>query len=214
MRAGPFAVSAAVAAVVLGCAPTAAARAADPGDPDAPRGSVSVAPAAARAGSDVELRVTGCDGSTGRARSDAFVAPGVLAPAPDESGLTSAGPTLFAEARVRSTVAPGAYRIQVTCGSADAEHAEDVQVEGVLRVVAEGGAPAPAPTPTALVHAGGGGAAAQLAARGDSPRAAVSEGPGTRHAVIGLVLTAIAAVAVAFRTVRRRRAPHPPQSPR
>ncbi|MFI0239004.1 hypothetical protein [Streptomyces sp. NPDC016845] len=212
--------SAAAAAVVLGAAPATA----DPGDvggaPGDSRRTVSVAPAAVRAGSDVELRVGGCDGATGRARSDAFAAPGVLGPAADGAALSSGRPTLFTEARVRSTVAPGTYRIQVTCGETRAsEHAEDVQAdevraEGVLRVVAEGGAPAPAPTPTALVHAGGGGAATRLAAHDDSPRAALSDGPGTRHAVIGLVLTAIAAVAVAFRTVRRRRMPQPPRSPR
>lgn len=53
------------------------------------------------------------------------------------------------------------------------------------------------PTPHAPVHAGGGGAA-QLAA-------AEEDGPGTPHTVIGLVLAGVAAVAVAYRSVRRRR---------
>ncbi len=53
------------------------------------------------------------------------------------------------------------------------------------------------PTPHAPVHAGGGGTA-QLAA-------AEEDGPGTPHTVIGLVLAGVAAVAVAYRSARRRR---------
>ncbi|MEU6390638.1 hypothetical protein [Streptomyces sp. NPDC046939] len=226
MRAGLFALGAASAAVVLGAAPVTIAQAGGSGGPGGPgghggpgdpRGFVTVVPATVRAGSEVELRVGGCDGTTGQARSTAFVAPGVLAPASDASALAADGTLLVAEARVKSTLAPGTYRVEVTCAVADAVnagHAEDVRADGVVRVAAESGAPAPAPTPTALVHAGGGGAAARLAARDDSARVAVPEGPGTRHAVIGLALTAMAAVAVAFRTVRRRRAPRPPRSAR
>ncbi|MFJ9035603.1 hypothetical protein ACIRF8_03290 [Streptomyces sp. NPDC102406] len=181
MRAGPLALSAAAAAVVLVTAPVTTAQAAESG------GTVSVGPSAAPAGTDVDLRVSGCDGTTGRARSEVFAAPAVLAPAADRS------PTLFAEARVRSSATPGDYEVVVVCDGVDGK------VRGTVRVVAPGASPAA--TPTALVHAGGGGAADRLAA----PGAAVSDGPGTRHAVIGLVLTAVAAVAVAFRSVRRRR---------
>ncbi|MEV1020771.1 hypothetical protein [Streptomyces sp. NPDC050264] len=183
MRAGLFALSAAGVAVVLAAGPAAAAETGDRG------GSVTVTPRTVSAGADIDLRVSGCDGTTGRARSDAFVSPGVLAPSADR-------PTLFAEARVKSSAAPGTYQVKVECDGVDAK------VEGAVQVLA-GGSP-PAASPTALVHAGGGGAAAQLAAH-TSPRAAVPEGPGTRHAIIGLVLTAIAAVAVAVRSVRRRR---------
>ncbi|MET9498875.1 hypothetical protein [Streptomyces sp. NPDC006552] len=183
MRAGPLALSAASAAVVLVTVPVTTAPAADRG------GSVSVSPAAVAPGTDVDLRVSGCDGTTGRARSDAFAAPGVLAP---DTGR----PALLAEARVRSTAAAGQYPVEVVCG-------QGAPLHGTVRVLAPGSAPAP--TPTALVHAGGGGTAARLAAH-PVPHA-VSDGPGTRHAVIGLVLTAIAAVAVAFRSVRRRRSP-------
>ncbi|MFI7382956.1 hypothetical protein [Streptomyces sp. NPDC049813] len=182
MRAGPLALSAATAAVVLVTVPVATAPAADRG------GSVLVSPATVAAGTDVDLRVSGCDGTTGRVRSAAFVAPGVLAPAADR-------PALIAEARVNSATAAGEYPVEVACDGGD------TTIRGTVRVLAHGSAPAP--TPTALVHAGGGGAAARLAAH-PAPRA-VSDGPGTRHAVIGLVLTAIAAVAVAFRSVRRRR---------
>jgi hypothetical protein len=62
--------------------------------------------------------------------------------------------------------------------------------------------------PTAPVRAGGGGTA-QLAAESGEKAAsgdkAGSPGPGTQHAVIGLVLAGVAAVAVAFRSVRRNR---------
>ncbi|GAA2337676.1 hypothetical protein OKJ48_20340 [Streptomyces kunmingensis] len=186
MRAGPLALSAASAAVVLVAAPVATAQAADHG------GSVSVSPYSAAAGTEVDLRVSGCDGRAGRAHSDAFVSPGVLAPSADR-------PTLFAEARVKSSATPGDYEVEVACDGVDAK------VRGTVQVLAHSASPSPAPTPTALVHAGGGGAAAHLAAPHSSPRADVTEGPGTRHAVIGLVLTAVAAVAVAFRSVRRRR---------
>ncbi|MFF5567261.1 hypothetical protein ACFY7Z_21905 [Streptomyces sp. NPDC012623] len=76
-------------------------------------------------------------------------------------------------------------------------------------------------TPYAPVRAGGGGTATHLAASDSSSGAvktntdaeadadakaeAASSGPGTQHAVIGLVLAGVAAVAVAFRSVRRQR---------
>ncbi|GGX89539.1 hypothetical protein [Streptomyces fructofermentans] len=53
-------------------------------------------------------------------------------------------------------------------------------------------------SPVAPVHAGGGGTARLAAAE------ARSDGPGTRHAVIGLVLAGVAAVAVVARGVARR----------
>ncbi|WP_338696906.1 hypothetical protein V2W30_15045 [Streptomyces sp. Q6] len=176
MRTGLLALSAAGAAAVLVTAPVAA-QAADGG------GSIAVTPYAVPPGTEVDLRVSGCEGTTGRAYSDAFVSPGVLAPSADQ-------PTLFAEARVKTSVAPGNYEIKVTCDGVDGK------VKGTVRVL-DHSSPSPRPTPTAPVHAGGGGAAEQLAA--------VQDGPGTRHALIGLGLTAVAAVAVAFRSVRRRR---------
>lgn len=57
-------------------------------------------------------------------------------------------------------------------------------------------------TPFAPVRAGGGGSA-DLAA--DGPADPAEAGPGIPHAVIGLVLAGVAAVAVAFRSSRRRR---------
>ncbi|MFI5660767.1 hypothetical protein [Streptomyces sp. NPDC051684] len=187
MRAGLLAVGVAGAAVLV-TAPATAAQAADGG------GTITVTPRAAPAGTDVDLRVTGCEGAAGSASSAAFVGPARLAPSADE-------PTLFAEARVKSSAAPRAYSVSVTCDGVEGK------VKGTLRVVDESAAGAsPVPSPTALVHAGGGGTAGRQAlAVHRAPSAAPSEGPGTRHALIGLGLTAVAAVAVAVRSTRRRR---------
>ncbi|MFI2350239.1 hypothetical protein ACH492_24955 [Streptomyces sp. NPDC019443] len=57
-------------------------------------------------------------------------------------------------------------------------------------------------TPFAPVRAGGGGTAALAA---DGPPDPAEAGPGIPHTVIGLVLAGAAAVAVAFRSSRRRR---------
>ncbi|WP_425833327.1 hypothetical protein [Streptomyces fractus] len=188
MRAGLLAVGVAGAAVLVAApaTPATAAQAADGG------AAITFTPRAAPAGTDVDLRVSGCDGTTGSASSAAFVAPARLAPSADD-------PTLFAEARVKSSAAPDAYRVSVTCDGVDGK------VTGTLTVL--GPDASPTPSPTALVHAGGGGTAAhrQALAVHQDPAAAPSEGPGTRHALIGLGLAAIAAVSVAVRSVRRRR---------
>ncbi|MFD4588540.1 hypothetical protein [Streptomyces sp. NPDC058434] len=63
--------------------------------------------------------------------------------------------------------------------------------------------PDPAESPVAPVRAGGGGAADRLAAQ--DAKSADTQGPGTPHTVIGLLLAGAAAVAVAFRSARRRR---------
>ncbi|AXG82498.1 hypothetical protein DVK44_10295 [Streptomyces paludis] len=61
------------------------------------------------------------------------------------------------------------------------------------------------PTPYAPVHAGGGGTATTTAATEAAAETGGGSGPGTQHAVIGLVLAGVAAVTVAFRSVRRQR---------
>ncbi|MHC5261385.1 hypothetical protein ACYSUO_26170 [Streptomyces sp. UC4497] len=189
MRTGLLAVGVAGAAVLV-TAPATAAQAADGG------AAITVTPQAAPAGTEVDLRVTGCDGAAGSASSAAFVSPARLAPSADD-------PTLFAEARVKSSAAPDAYPVSVTCDGVEGK------VTGTLRVLDGSAAGAtPSPSPTALVHAGGGGTAERQAlAVHRAPSAAPSEGPGTRHALIGLGLAAIAAVAVAVRSTRRRRSP-------
>ncbi|MFI7006890.1 hypothetical protein [Streptomyces sp. NPDC050145] len=192
MRTGLLALRAAGAAAVLVTLPACAAHGAQDG------GSVTVGPEAAPPGTDVELAVSGCPGTAARAVSDAFVSDAVLAPAAGRSALS-------AEARVASSAKPGPHEITVTCDGAESKNQTKIKARGTVQVLERGASPAP--SPTAPVHAGGGGAAAQLAAAEQS-----AEGPGTRHAVIGLVLAAIAAVAVACRSVRRRR--NPSEGPR
>ncbi|MEW2529352.1 hypothetical protein [Streptomyces sp. NPDC047071] len=139
-----------------------------------------VTPAGAEPGGQVEVRVSGCRGTTGAAGSGAFA---------KDAALTGGdGKSLTGSTRIRAGIS-GTYEITVTCDG------HPHQGVGTVRV---GGAGA---TPQAPVRAGGGGTADL------QPVAAVAEeaGPGTRHAVVGLVLAGAAAVAVALRSVRRRR---------
>ncbi|MEV4443883.1 hypothetical protein [Streptomyces mirabilis] len=181
------------AGAVLAAAFTPAAYAAD--------GGVSVSPVSPAPGSDVQLRALGCTGTTGTAVSTAFVA---------DARLTGQGGVLVGDTRVRSSATPGAYEVKVSCdGRQD-------RVTGTVTVTAPGGPtslrsalavptaltsalaiPNGLASPIAPVHAGGGGTAhfASVDARSSSP--------GTKHAVIGLVLASAAAVAVAVRSARR-----------
>ncbi|MER7686871.1 hypothetical protein [Streptomyces sp. NPDC097610] len=191
------------AGAVLAAAFTPAAYAAD--------GGVSVSPVSPAPGSDVQLRALGCTGTTGTAVSSAFVA---------DARLTGQGGVLTGDTRVRSSATPGAYEVKVSCdGRQD-------RVTGTVTVTAPGGptslrsalavpnaltsalavpnaltsalaVPTGPASPVAPVHAGGGGTAhfASVDARSSSP--------GTKHAVIGLVLASAAAVAVAVRSARR-----------
>ncbi|MFD9435254.1 hypothetical protein [Streptomyces sp. NPDC060002] len=170
-------------------------------------GSVSITPSTPAPGAEVTLKVSGCGGRTATAVSDAFVA---------DAQLADAGGTLVGDTRVRSSIGAGTYDVQITC--------VDFKVKGHLKVVASSSAessqasrssdfesaepygPSTPASPVAPVHAGGGGTAplAPLA-----PLAAVEEarvdGPGTVQAVVGLVLAGVAAAAVVFRGVHRRR---------
>ncbi|WP_049576307.1 hypothetical protein, partial [Streptomyces sp. SBT349] len=111
-------------AAVAGAGPAAAEeRAGPPG--------VRVTPPSPRPGDDVDLHVSGCEGTTGTARSDAFVAEARLAPA-------ATGGTLFGEARVDSATRPGVYPITVEC------HEREGAVTGRLVVAGhDGGSGAP-----------------------------------------------------------------------
>ncbi|MDH6518819.1 hypothetical protein M2164_005301 [Streptomyces sp. SAI-208] len=143
---------------------------------------VSVTPSTPAAGADLSLRVTGCAGRTATAVSAAFVA---------NARLTGAGGSLAGETRVRSSAEPGTYDVKITCA--------DLEVQGRITVAAEQDGTAPA-TPAAPVDAGGGWTATHLSAM--EPHAA---GPGTGHAVTGLVLAGVAATAVVLRRSRRSR---------
>ncbi len=156
---------------------------------------VEVVPASAVPGDDVGILVKGCKNTTGVATSAAFSAAAELA---WEDGQRS---RLFVEATVKSSVTFGSYHIGVTC---DGHKHTDV---AVLKVVKGHARPSTSadPTPDAPVRAGGGGTAA-LAAGQERGEVSDEAGPGPGHALTGLVLAGVAAVAVAFRSSRRRRA--------
>ncbi|MFD6548252.1 hypothetical protein [Streptomyces sp. NPDC058398] len=168
------------AGAAVAAALTPAAYAADAG----PAG-VSVNPVSPAAGSDIRLRAMGCAGRTGTAASDAFVS---------DARLTGGGGDgLVGDTRVRTALRPGSYGIQVDC---DGHHE---RVKGTLTVPARDSSPSVTPaSPVAPVNAGGGGTA-RLAAADDAHAA----GPGTRQAVVGLILASVAAIAVAVRGSRR-----------
>ncbi|WP_405537245.1 hypothetical protein OG787_30700 [Streptomyces sp. NBC_00075] len=163
----------------------------------AAEGGVTVTPASPAPGSDVRLVVRGCTGKTGTAKSEAFVADVLLAG-------EGQGGALVGGSRVRSSLVPGTYNVTVGCDG------QNGKVKGTIAVTEKSArtpeaskkpsaaASVPA-SPVAPVPAGGGGAADELAAD------ARGAGPGTRQAVVGLVLAGVAAVVVAVRSVRRGR---------
>ncbi|MFF8290361.1 hypothetical protein ACF068_14185 [Streptomyces sp. NPDC016309] len=150
------------------------------------RVTVLVVPATSEPGGDVDVQVHGCHGGHGWVRSRAFVADAEL------SGHEGKGRPLKGGATVKSHLDSGTYPVTVHC---DGRDHHDV---GTIHVARH----AP-PSPIAPVRAGGGGAAVMAA---DAPRGVTGEqGPSTSHTVVGLVLAGVAAVAVAFRSTRRRR---------
>ncbi|MEU8567953.1 hypothetical protein AB0C51_06240 [Streptomyces pathocidini] len=169
---------------------TSAHQSGHPNTPDTSAGSadpLKVTPGTGAPGSEVEIRVKGCEG--GRdvkvlARSEAFVAPAELAP--------ESGGGYFGEARIRSTAQPGTYRITTDC-----------RVVGTLTVAAGASGAHPSGSPTAPVRAGGGGTAV-LAAQ--TAEAAEEDGPGLAHFVVAAGLVGGAGLAVAGIALRRRRA--------
>ncbi|MFI0962346.1 hypothetical protein ACH4S8_13235 [Streptomyces sp. NPDC021080] len=174
------------AGAVVAAAFTPATYAVGVGPAGAGPAGVSVTPVSPAAGSDIRLRAMGCAGRTGTAVSDAFVS---------DARLTGeGGGGLVGDTRVRTALRPGSYGIQVDCdGRRD-------RVKGTVTVPAPDSSPSastPA-SPVAPVNAGGGGTA-RLAAADDAHVA----GPGTKQAVVGLVLASVAAVAVAVRSARR-----------
>ncbi|MFI6087365.1 hypothetical protein [Streptomyces sp. NPDC051218] len=147
----------------------------------------TVAPDTVAAGAKVEISVTGCDGTTGSAGSGAFTGDAKL------TGRDGDKYTLNGSATIRDGV-EGTHDVTVVCDG------HPHQGVGTLRVIQQNAEPPNQQNaePRSPVRAGGGGSA-ELAAH------AQEAGPGTRHAVIGLVLAGVAAVAVAVRSVRRRR---------
>ncbi|MEU6120961.1 hypothetical protein [Streptomyces sp. NPDC047123] len=143
----------------------------------------TVTPSSTAPGSTVEVSVSGCDGTTGSAGSGAFEEDAKL------TGRDGDKYSLNGSARIKHGVA-GTYDVTVNCDG------HPHQGAGTVHVIRHN------PSPVSPVRAGGGGTAQLTTA---ATAEATEAGPGTRHAVIGLVLAGVAAVAVAFRSVRRRR---------
>ncbi|MFD0340580.1 hypothetical protein ACFVH0_18190 [Streptomyces sp. NPDC127117] len=143
--------------------------------------ALTLTPSSVAPGGETDLRLEGCGGREATGQSEVFVSEARFSPAADGG--------LFAEARISSDASPGEHGIRIDCK--DDKGATDA---GTVTVVDRG-----RPSPLAPVAAGGGGTALLV------DREAEQDGPGTVHAVIGLALAAVAAVAVAFRSARRRR---------
>ncbi|OAR25961.1 hypothetical protein A8W25_10705 [Streptomyces sp. ERV7] len=156
-----------------------------------PHGSLTVTPSTIAPGGEVDLRVSVCGGRQAVGTSEAFVSQAQFAPAADGG--------LFAHARIRSDAQARGYDIWVNCKDSSGQASGRVTVVHGGDHHPDGHHPEHHATPHAPVHAGGGGTA-RLA-----DQQATEQGPGTRHAVIGLALAAVAAVAVAGRSARRRR---------
>ncbi|MFF8804901.1 hypothetical protein [Streptomyces omiyaensis] len=191
MRSGPIALRAAGAALALVLAPAAGTALAHDGV------QATATPSTAAPGADVDVRVKGCEGTTGAARSPAFVADAEL------TGRDGGAYALFGGATLRTGLEDGTYRLSVTC---DGHDHHDVGTLTVRRHQQPTHRPAPV-TPVAPVRAGGGGTAAFAAPVAPGvAQTASGDGLGTPYTLLGLGMAGAAAVAVAFRSSRRRRA--------
>ncbi|MFF4185885.1 hypothetical protein ACFYZ9_22100 [Streptomyces sp. NPDC001691] len=187
MRIRPITLCAALAAAALTVLPASPAAA-----ESEPHGSVRVTPSTTAPGGEVDLRVSVCSGREATGTSDAFVSEARFTPAADGG--------LFAQARIRSDAQDRDYDIWVNCKDSSGKASGRLTVvHGDSHRDRDHDRDHSRPTPFRPVHAGGGGTAT-LAADG-----AEEQGPGIRHEMIGLALAAVAAVAVASRSVRRRR---------
>ncbi|MER5205922.1 hypothetical protein [Streptomyces sp. NPDC002825] len=189
MRSGPIALRAAGAAVVLVLAQAAGGAYAHDGV------KATITPSAASPGADVDVRVQGCKGTTGAAKSPAFVADAEL------TGRDGGGNPLFGDTTVRSGLQDGTYKVSVTCDGHDHRGVGTVRIRHHQEPTHR---PTHHATPVAPVRAGGGGAAAFAAPAAPGVAQTTSEsGLGTPYTLLGLGMAAIAAVAVAFRSSRR-----------
>ncbi|MCX4908423.1 hypothetical protein [Streptomyces sp. NBC_00878] len=196
-------------------------------------GGVSVTPGSPTPGSDIQLRVQGCTGMSGTAASEAFVADAQLTGSPGVlTGETRVRSTLDPgtydvrvtcdgfEDKVKGTVTVPDKKQQEKQKQKQEkqEQKKQEQKKQEQKETREQGekkekekekepddsaaspvAPVAPASPVAPVQAGGGGTArlAVVDAR--------AEGPGTGHAVVGLVLAGVAAVVVVVRSARRGR---------
>ncbi|WP_426364033.1 hypothetical protein [Streptomyces sp. E-08] len=192
MRSGLIALRAAGAALVLVLAPAAGGAYAHDGV------KATVTPSTASPGADIDVRVQGCKGTTGAATSKAFVADAEL------TGRDGGGGPLFGDTMIRSGLEEGTYRVSVVCDGHDHRDVGTVQVRHRQEPTHR---PTHPPTPIAPVRAGGGGTAAFAAPAAPGVAQTTSEsGLGTPYTLLGLGMAAVAAVAVAFRSSRRRTA--------
>ncbi|MEV6245470.1 hypothetical protein AB0M38_04590 [Streptomyces sp. NPDC051742] len=176
---------------------------------------VTVTPSTASPGADIDVRVQGCKGTTGAAKSQAFVADAEL------TGRDGGGKPLFGDTTVKSGLETGTYKVSVTCDGHDHPDVGTVQVQHRKPTHEPTHKPTGKPTerpterpagkpthhasPVAPVRAGGGGTAAFAAPAAPGVAQTTSEsGLGTPYTLLGLGLAAVAAVAVAFRSSRRR----------
>ncbi|MGW5776137.1 hypothetical protein [Streptomyces sp. NPDC003863] len=190
MRSAPIALRAAGAALVLVLAPAAGGAYAHDGV------KVTVTPSTASPGAEVDVRVQGCKGTTGAVKSKAFVADAEL------TGRDGGGNPLFGDTTIRSGLKDGTYEVGVTCDGHDHRDVGTVQVRHRQEPTHR---PTHHATPIAPVRAGGGGTAAFAAPAAPGVAQTTSEsGLGTPYTLLGLGMAAIAAVAVAFRSSRRR----------
>ncbi|WP_338496029.1 hypothetical protein [Streptomyces sp. SJL17-4] len=195
MRSGPIALRAAGAALVLVLAPTAGGAYAHDGV------KVTVTPSTASPGADVDVRVQGCKGTTGAAKSPAFVADAEL------TGRDGGGAPLFGDTTIKTRLENGTYKVGVTCDGHDHPDVGTVRIERQKPTHEPTNKPTHHASPVAPVRAGGGGTAAFAAPAAPGVAQTTSEsGLGTPYTLLGLGLAAVAAVAVAFRSSRRRAA--------
>ncbi|MFD7262830.1 hypothetical protein [Streptomyces sp. NPDC059874] len=192
-------VAVALTALSAVAAPTALAGEEDRGDRGDRGGSISVDPNPAHPGAQVKLRVHGCEGSRGAAKSSVFVDD------VDLHGRDGGRSPLYGDGLIRSHASPGWHSIRVTCDGHD-------KVSGSIEIAHH--RPTHHASPVWPVHAGGGGMAAEVEKQPQRSELAATakkdhggDGPGLPHTVIGAVLAAVATLAVAGRalTLRRRR---------
>ncbi|MEU3690153.1 hypothetical protein [Streptomyces narbonensis] len=161
----------------------------------------TVTPSTAPPGADIDVRVQGCKGTTGAAKSQAFVADVEL------TGRDGGGHPLFGDTTVKSGLEDGTYKVTVVCDGRDHRDVGTVQVKHRQPTHEPTHRPTPHSTPVAPVRAGGGGTAAFAApAAPGVAQTTAGSGLGTPYTLLGLGLAAVAAVAVAFRSSRRHAA--------
>ncbi|MGW9071892.1 hypothetical protein ACWGQT_20920 [Streptomyces yangpuensis] len=202
MRSVPIAVRTAAVAAALAAFSAVTAPTALAGEEERGRGSIAVDPSPAHPGAQVKLRVQGCDGNRGVAKSSVFVADADLYGR--DGGRRS---PLYGDAMISSHASPGWHAVRVYCDG-DEKFTDSVQISAHRH-------PSHHASPVWPVHAGGGGMADRPADRPAQAPGLVtaakkedgSDGPGMPHTVIGAVLAAVATLAVAGRalSLRRRR---------